>query len=92
MAGPVGGKFESRRGYRFSVGASGLYIKWLVVSNRSAYSLHMSFQLQELPVKFSGVTTYGIAGIIAATVIVAMLMRRPNVSKMNKTTHSLAEF
>ena len=49
----------------------------------------MGFQLQELPVKFSGVTTYGIAGIIAAIAIIAMLTRRPNVSK---TTHSLAEF
>ena len=52
----------------------------------------MGFQLQELPVKFSGVTTYGIAGIVAAIVIIAILMRRPNVSKMNKTTHFLAEF
>ena len=45
----------------------------------------MGFQLQELLVKFSGVT-YGVAGVAAAIVIIAILTRRPNVSKMNKTT------
>ena len=51
----------------------------------------MYFQLHELPIKFSGIT-YGVAGISAAIVIVARLTRRPNVSKMNKLTHSPAEF
>jgi uncharacterized membrane protein YuzA (DUF378 family) len=47
----------------------------------------MGFQLQELPTKCSGVI-YVLAGVAAAIVIIAMLTRRPNVSKMNKTTHS----
>ena len=51
----------------------------------------MGFQLQELLVKFSGVT-YGVAGVAAAIVIIAILTRRPNVSKMNKITHPPAEF
>jgi hypothetical protein len=50
----------------------------------------MGFQLQELPMEFSGVT-YGVAGIVAALVIITKLTRRPNVSKMNKATHSPAE-
>jgi hypothetical protein len=45
----------------------------------------MDFQLQELLAKFLGVT-YGIAGVAAAIIIIAMLTRRPSVSKMNKTT------
>jgi hypothetical protein len=50
----------------------------------------MGFQLQELLVKFSGVT-YGVAGVAAAIIIVtvAMLTWGPNVSKMNKTIDSL---
>ena len=42
----------------------------------------MGFQLQDLPMKFSGVT-YGAAGIAAAIVIIARLTRRPNVSKID---------
>ena len=51
----------------------------------------MCFQLQELLVKFSGVT-YGVAGIAAVIVIIAMLTRHPNVSKMNRTAHSSLSF
>jgi hypothetical protein len=53
----------------------------------------MGFQLQELPMKFSGVT-YGVAGITAAIVImIAKLMRRdPNVSKMNRSSHCPLSF
>jgi hypothetical protein len=68
----------------------GLKVEWLVASSGELNiqpSLTMRFQLQELPAKFSGVT-YGVAGIAAAIVIIARLTRRPNVSEMNKTTHS----
>ena len=51
----------------------------------------MSFQLQELLAKFSGVT-YGVTGVTAAIVIIAILTRRPNVSIMNKTIHSSLSF
>ena len=52
----------------------------------------MGFQVQEVPMKFSGVT-YGVAGIAAAIlIIIASLARCRNVSKMNKITHSAAEF
>ena len=52
----------------------------------------MGFQVQELPMKFSGVA-YGVAGIAAAIlIIIASLARCPNVSKMNKITHPPAEF
>ena len=49
----------------------------------------MLFQLQEPPVKFSGVT-YGIAGIAAAIFIIARLRRLSNVSKIDKTTLPLS--
>jgi hypothetical protein len=48
----------------------------------------MGLQLQDLPMKLSGVT-YSVVGITAAIVIIARLTRRPNVSKMNKTTYVL---
>ena len=54
----------------------------------------MGLQLHELLMKLSGVT-YGVAGIAAAIVtaiMIAKLTRRPNVSKMTKTTHSPTEF
>ena len=51
----------------------------------------MGFQLQELPVNFSGVI-YGVAGIAATIVVIARLTLRPNVSKINKTTYSPAGF
>ena len=49
----------------------------------------MGFQLMI----FLGVTYYGIAGIAAAIfIIIASLARCPNVSKINKITHSPADF
>ena len=57
-------------------------------------ALTMGFQLHESLMKLSGVT-YGVAGIAAAIVtaiMIAKLTRRPNVSKMTKTTHSPTEF
>ena len=54
-------------------------------------ALTMSFQLQELLMKFSGVA-YGVAGIAAAIVVIARLTRHPNISKMNQTTDSPTEF
>jgi hypothetical protein len=48
----------------------------------------MGLQLQDLPMKLSGVT-YSVVGIAAAIVIIARLTRGPNVSKMNKTTYVL---
>ena len=41
----------------------------------------MGFQLQELPMKFSGVT-YSVTGIAAVIVIIARLTQRHNVSKI----------
>ena len=67
------------------------------VASRKYYDLNiqpvltMSFQLQELLAKFSGVT-YGVTGVTAAIVIIAILTRRPNVSIMTKTIHSSLSF